>query len=450
MMKSLSRVVWSEGMHLSQHHFQAQNRYFEDLGAFVASQLFFEPHGFVELEMDAEALLNGVVALSHARGLMPDGLVFGFPEDAVPEPLAIGDLFSPTQDSHIAYLAIPRLQEGKANCGNGASPAGPVRYSAASRPVTDEAVGRDEKTVDFARKNFRLVLDVQMTEDLVGLPLARVRRDGSGRFVYDAEYVPPVVRIGASPALMRSLGRLVEILDAKADTLRLERQASQGSLAEYAAREVAGFWLSHAIHAGLGPLRHHLETRSCHPEVLYREIARLAGALCTFSLQSHPRDLPGYDHQALENTFGLLERHVRAHLDVILPENCVVISLQPAEPYFYTGKVLDRRCLERGHWFLGIRSSASAGEVAAAVPRLVKVCSAEHIGKLVARAYPGLDLDHVSAPPSAISPRIGTQYFQVARSGPCWQLMLQSNDVGIYIPAAIPDVEVDLSVVIEG
>jgi type VI secretion system protein ImpJ len=29
-MKPLSRVVWHEGMHLAQHHFQAQNRYFED------------------------------------------------------------------------------------------------------------------------------------------------------------------------------------------------------------------------------------------------------------------------------------------------------------------------------------------------------------------------------------------------------------------------------------
>jgi type VI secretion system protein ImpJ len=450
-MRSLSRVVWSEGMHLSQHHFQAQSRYFENLASFSASRLMFEPHGFVELELNAEALLNGMAAISHARGVMPDGLVFGFPDDPLPEPLPIGELFSPTQDSHLVHLAITRLQEGKANCGsNGAPLTSSARYVAATRAVVDEAAGRDEKSVSFARKNFRLALDDQLSDELVSLPLARIRRDGSGRFVYDAEYVPPVVRIGASVALMRSLGRLLEILDSKADTLRLERQATRGSLAEYAAREVASFWLSHAIHAGLGPLRHHFQTRSCHPEVLYTEIARLAGSLCTFALQSHPRDLPAYDHQALEDSFRSLERHVRAHLDVVLPENCVVVSLQAAEPYFYRGDVLDRRCLERGHWYLGIRSSGGAGELASSVPRLVKVCSAEHIAKLVARAYPGLDLTHVPAPPSAISPRVGTQYFQIARTGPCWQLMLQSADVGVYVPAAIPDVEVDLSVVVEG
>ena len=29
-MKHLSRLVWSEGMYLGPHHFQAQSRYFED------------------------------------------------------------------------------------------------------------------------------------------------------------------------------------------------------------------------------------------------------------------------------------------------------------------------------------------------------------------------------------------------------------------------------------
>jgi predicted component of type VI protein secretion system len=39
-MKSFARVVWSEGMHLSQHHFQAQSAYFEDItGATLASSM---------------------------------------------------------------------------------------------------------------------------------------------------------------------------------------------------------------------------------------------------------------------------------------------------------------------------------------------------------------------------------------------------------------------------
>ena len=46
----LSRIVWSEGMHLAQHHFQTQSRYFEDLVAFTLSSLFYRCYGFAGLE----------------------------------------------------------------------------------------------------------------------------------------------------------------------------------------------------------------------------------------------------------------------------------------------------------------------------------------------------------------------------------------------------------------
>src|SRR4051794_35998425 len=36
-MRSLSRVVWFEGMYLGPHHFQAQSRYFEDSTNFATS-----------------------------------------------------------------------------------------------------------------------------------------------------------------------------------------------------------------------------------------------------------------------------------------------------------------------------------------------------------------------------------------------------------------------------
>ena len=85
-MRVLSPVVWSEGMHLAQHHFQAQGRYFEELTEYALSSLFFQPYGLVRCELDGDALLNGSAALTHARGIMPDGLPFHFPEDAPPAP----------------------------------------------------------------------------------------------------------------------------------------------------------------------------------------------------------------------------------------------------------------------------------------------------------------------------------------------------------------------------
>jgi type VI secretion system protein ImpJ len=447
-MKFPSRVVWSEGMHLAQQHFQAQAQYFEGSAAFAVSSLFDSPYGVLAYQLHAEALLNGTVSMAHARGIMPDGLAFHFPEDPAPEPLEIRDLFSPTRESHLLLLAIPPYRPDRANCALEGDN-GDLRYASITRDVPDETTGRDAKALTLARKNFRLVLDIQAEDELVTLPLARILRDGSGHFIYDPEYVPPSLQIGASPRLLQLLGRLGEMMEAKGEALRGERQAA-GSVSAYSASEVASFWLSHAIHSGLPMVQHHLRVRSSHPARVYQDLARVAGALCTFSMETEAGSLPTYDHDRLGDCFGALDRHIRQNMELVMPTRAVRFPLEQAEEYF-TATVPDDRCFGRAHWFLGVRSSLTGAELAARVPKLGKVCSAKHIAPLVQRAHSGLPLEHVTRPPAAISPRVGTQYFaiQVQTEHPCWKTIVATKGIGVYIPDAIPAAELEVAVVID-
>jgi type VI secretion system protein ImpJ len=445
---ALARVVWSEGMHLAQHHFQAQSRYFEELISHTVSSLFFRPYGLVGVQLDAEALLNGTVSVTHARGVLPDGLIFNVPVDGVPSPLAIRDLFSPTQDSHLVLLGIPAFQANRSNLSEPDTNVEGTRFVSTEAPILDEVTGLDEKKVGIARKNFRLLLDYQATPDLVTMPLARVRRDGSGHFIYDPDYIPPTLQVAASRRLLELVDRLVGILEAKADALIAERSGAAGAFGERGSREVASFWLSHAVHSSIAPLRHHLRAGEAHPEELYLEMARLAGALCTFSMTSHPRAVPAYDHDKLDECFGLLDRHIRDHLGAVIPTNCITIPLQSTDTNLYTARVADRRCLDRARWYLGIQSSAATASVLTQVPKLVKVCSVKHIVRLVREAYPGLSLEHVSVPPSEIPVRAGSYYFNIQQTGPCWTSIVDTAEVGVYIPDAIPDAKLELLVVL--
>lgn len=449
-MKFLSPVVWSEGMHLAQHHFQAQSRYFEELTTFGLRSVFYAAYGVAACELDADALRNGTVSITHARGIMPDGLGFHFPEDPPPAPLDIGDSFSPVQDSHLVLLAVPPYRQGQPNCLlDGTGDRRTSRFIAITQPVPDEVTGSDEKPVALGRKNFRLMLDNEEQGDLVTLPLARVRRDGRGNFVYDPDYIPPCVQIGGSRRLLEMIARLVDRLDAKSDAMLLERQSSAKPLAEYAASEVANFWLTHAVNAARAPLRHMLQTRAAHPERLFIEMSRLAGALCTFSLDSHPRDLPAYDHDDAERSFNALERHIDRMLEVIIPHNTIKVPLAQAEPYFHTGAVADGRCFGPGaQWYLGVRSSAGRAKLAADVPQLIKLCSAEHIVRLVKEGLAGLVLEHEASPASELAPRPGWQYFRVQTAGPCWALLSKTTNAGVYVPGALGDVELELTIVL--
>jgi len=449
-MRLSSRVVWNEGMHLAQHHLQAQSRYIEDTITFALNHLFFASYGLLGCELDADALRNGTVSLVHARGVMPDGLSFHCPDSDSPPPARpITEQFSPTHDSHVLHLAIPPYRRGQPNCAFHADEQTNARFSAETSEVLDDLTGQDENTVTVGRKNLRLLLDNELADDLVTIPIARIRRDGAGHFIYDPEYIPPSLQVGASSRLMSMTQGLIEMLDAKSNSLLQERRSSRKALADYAAAEVANFWLSHAIHSSLSPLRHHLDTRTSHPEQLFADLSRLAGALCTFSLDADPATLPRYDHEHLDESFGALERHIRTHLGVIIPTNCVTIPVKRRAEYLYDGKVEDKRCFHKARWFLGIQSSASDATVIARVPELIKVCSAEHIVRLVKEAHAGLDIAYVPSPPSALSPRIGSKYFSLDFSGPCAQLMEKVSSVGVYVPAAIPDPDIELLVVLD-
>src|SRR5690242_14954730 len=144
-MKSLSRIVWSEGMYLGPHHFQAQSRYFEDTIHFAAESLWFCPWGFLGVELNREALRNGTLLLTHARGVFPDGLSFDMPAaDALPEPLGVDDRFSPTAHSAMVFLAVPQLQTVAGNTAlDAASVNGSTRYIAEEKLIFDEITGLD-------------------------------------------------------------------------------------------------------------------------------------------------------------------------------------------------------------------------------------------------------------------------------------------------------------------
>jgi type VI secretion system protein ImpJ len=449
-MKCLSRVVWSEGMYLGPHHFQAQSRYFEDSIRFVAESLWPETYGLAGIAWDEEALGNGTVSIVHARGIMPDGAVFHIPEsDAMPESRNITSVFPPASDKITVFLTIPGRKYDGVNCAL-TQPAVPngYRYIAENEVVPDETTGRDDKPVRIGRKNLRLVVETELTPDLITLPVARVMRSGSGKFIFDPAFIPPCLQISASDRLLNLLGSLIQIMEEKTSALSIAAEVG-GDAATFSTREIANFWFLHTINASLAPLRHFYFSKRGHPEELYLELSRLAGALCTFNLQSHPRTLPPYDHGQPDACFDALDRHIREHLELIIPTNCLVIPLHTVADYFYAGEVSDERCLGRSNWYLALHADLGDVELIANVPRLVKVCSERFVAELVKRALPGLELVHVPVPPPAIKARVGTHYFLISRTGTFWDHIVATRHVGVYVPGDIPHPEIQLLAVLD-
>jgi type VI secretion system protein ImpJ len=55
-----------------------------------------------------------------------------------------------------------------------------------------------------------------------------------------------------------------------------------------------------------------------------------------------------------------------------------------------------------------------------------------------------MKIEHLQFPPASISPRSDTQYFNIERAGPCWDTLNSTHEIGVYVPDAIPQPEVEL------
>jgi len=457
-MTQLARLVWREGMYLGPHHFQLQQRYFEDASRFAVEQLFFKPYGLATCVFDVETLRNGFLSLVRARGLLPDGTPFSIPDsDQAPEPLAVRSHGS-ARHEEVVMLALPALRRDAPNVAT-TTDATSARLRVVERMIRDETTGREDRSVEFGAKNFRLTAENGLRPGEVSLPVTRLKRTDGGALAIDPTFVPPLLRIGASDALVRIVERLVETLEAKTAALSNDQRAGASGMPNYAVTEVAAFWLRHTIHSSLAPMRHMLTAGHVHPEQLYLTCVRLAGALCTCATDADPRALPAYDHDDPGPVFATLERVIRERLDWSKPTDFIRIALEAATLEYtsrstaktiavdgFRGTVTDDRAFSDGQWILGIRAPIATSELIVRVPALVKVCSADGIAFLVAHAHPAFELTHLPFPPAAIAPRSDTQYFAIQRSGGCDTLLVASHEIGVYVPHSIPNPSLEILV----
>jgi len=447
-MRQLEKVLWTKGVLLSPQHLQMQDRFLEDLVGFQLASLSFCPWGFARLEIDREALAAGMLAVSEAAGLLPDGLPFDMPlSDATPPPKPLEEFWHPDATALDVFLAIPEQRPGGHNVSVTAHDRG-TRYVSEVVLRRDENTGLAEKPIQVARKNFRLLTEAENLDGSAALPVARVVRSAAGEFALDPYFVPPVLDVAASEYLMSIARRLVEILSAKSATLSGTRRQRNQGLADFGVSDVANFWLLYTVNAHLPRFRHLFETRRGHPAVLYDAMAGLAGALTTFSTTVHPRDLPAYDHAKLGECFGRLDATVRELLETVVPSSHVTLPLRETEPSIHATAIEHDRYLAAPALYLAVAAAARPEQIARDAPRLLKVSSGSQLQRLIRQALPGVTLRPLVAPPSALPVKLDFQYFAVDKSGADWDAIALERNLAVYVPSDFPEARLELVVML--
>ncbi len=135
-MRNRHRVVWTKGMFLTPQQFQTQDQFFEDALQFRFAASQFANWGVTALDIDSDALGNGLFRLSKCTGVMPDGEPFDMPDtDELPPSRAVADHFPPNRESLDVFLAIPEIRPRARNVSIPESEHGRVRRRSAHHPL---------------------------------------------------------------------------------------------------------------------------------------------------------------------------------------------------------------------------------------------------------------------------------------------------------------------------
>jgi type VI secretion system protein ImpJ len=433
-MPQRNKVIWSEGMFLRPQHFQQFERYVEHAiqQRAAAAQPFF--WGFVHLALDRDALALGKLAVNEARGVLPDGTPFEFWQpDEAPPALEV--------PAHAAgarvMLALPRVRAGAGDTAYEDEASTLARYLVQETEVEDSgAMGLEPALLQVGRLRLRLMLESELTDEWLGLGVARIaERRADNRVVLDDGYIPPWLSAGAQPVLNGYVQELYGLLDARSEALaqRLS-QPGRGGVAE-----VSDFMLLETVNRYLGALWHGRQVAGLHPERLFHDWLMLACDLATYTSPSRrPQALPDYAHDDLQATFTPLMDELRRSLSVVLEQRALQIPLQDRGQGVRVAQVPDLELLRSAGFVLAVRADIPSDTVRTRFPAQVKIGPVEKIRDLVHLQLPGVAVRALPVAPRQIPYSAGHVYFELDKSGDFWKQLERSGALALHLAGEFP------------
>lgn len=427
------KPVWSEGLLVSQHHFQAQDQYHERIVHERVSARRFA-WGITELEVDERLLQTGQFALRRLAAVWPDGLVVdcGGPSgDPPPAPRPFESYLRDDGGSLDVWVGIG--QEGGTNVGPLGSGGGSERFSRTTDSVSDFNEGGSPQDVEFAVPNLRFVFGTERRERLATLPIAQLVRTSEGKIALRDTFVPPVLNIAAAPFVVGGLRRVLGAMVARQREVASQRKQRSGAAIEFHFTDARRFWLLHTLNTSIPVLTHYLDVERVHPEEVYLALSSLVGALGTFAADGDVTSAPKFNYAELGDVFEHLFARVLALLSVDASPAYTEIPLERRPDGMFVGKIPEPRLVSH-EFFVAVQSTMPEALVRERVPALLKIAGWKHISDVVRQARHGVRTEVEFYPSSSLPLKPGLCFFRVQREGQFWEEVAKSRTMALYVP----------------
>lgn len=440
------KVIWAEGVFLGQQHFQRWDKQIEANQTFTNHIHPSFPWGLFSLSIDEKLLENGRLSVLDCSAILPDGQIIKH-QNGHGSALQC-DLGGHGGDTIDIFLAQPANSDVSSISG----------YTDASKlsawqadyvQLADEYDLQREREVLLASPNLMLLSTGDSLEKFTAIKIAEVFNEGDGSYRLIKEFIPPVLRVNSSQELLLQLGRIIEMISAKMQTLNERLQFGSGGAVDFAKQDPANFALLQTLNNGLPQLVHFQTHQDLHPEPLYRFLAGFMGSLCTFSPGVRANSIPPYHHDDLRTFFKAFTQVLSSIIQVTMPSQAAALKLTKETDALLAVTDIEADTLDTATFFIGVYSDADDPNWITDFARQVKVSSRGTIEMVVASALPGVNLVHTQRPPAKLATKSGLEYFRLDPRGDFWQKISEEQSIAVFLPHNFIEATVELVTVQE-
>jgi type VI secretion system protein ImpJ len=429
------KLLWTEGLFVTQHHFQQLDRYHEGRLSDRVRGLHAFDWGVTELLIDERALSSGQLRVNRLSAVLPGGTMVmgGDGHGDVIAPRPFDAEFTPQMAHLDVYVAVAQEVEGMPTVAlEGATVQG-TRYRRAQENVPDLNSGTAPVAMDVVRPDVRLLFGDERRDGFDTLRIAQLVRSSSGAVVLRDTCVPPCLRIAASVFLERGFRSLLTQMTSRQRALaETRRQRSAGNV-EFDAGDLPKLWLLSTLNSFIPGMAHLVDAGAAHPEAAYLMLGQLIGELCTFAADGDPTQIPKFNYLDLGSVFEPMFARANSLIGSAIKERCIEIPLARRPDGVYVGNAPGPEIM-RSEFFVAVSTTLPDAQVRERLPRLMKIASSNQIGAILNSAMTGATVELEYRPPSALPIRPGILWFRLGRSAEFWADIVATGTFALYHP----------------
>jgi len=454
-------LFWHQGLFLQPQHFQLLDLSFQSL--LTPFRHFMEPHfwGTGEMEIQKTALATRSFSPVKGQFLFPDGAYAVFPGNAVLEARPFDVAWVEGGKPFPVFLGLKKWNE---EGGNVTVLDKLERISEVTTRFVTTADPEEVKDLHSGGppgqvKRLYYVLKVfwknerDQFADYVHIPLGELERAGE-EIKLSEHFVPPSLAVSSSEPLLKLVKEIRDQIAAR--SRQLEEYKSQRGIqtAEFGSRDMVYLLALRSLNRYVPLLFHFTEAPQVRPWTIYGALRQLIGELSSFSERINvmgesgngERILPDYDHRNLWGCFSAAQNLVSQLLDEITAGPEYVIRLNYDGTY-YAADLKPAIFEGRNRFYLVFKTGEDPKFVLQSLATYVKLSARERLPILIARALPGIGLEHLPVPPQELPRRAQSIYFTVDHHSDQWALVEKGLNLAFYWDNAPEDLEVELMVV---